>query len=224
MKRVITILNLILFITMGTSNLTAQNHETNTPRSEEFLLDSMRMEVEKMRIESESTMYADSLEVISEIEKEKIYCTEEYMVNSIPFTFFVAIIIIVWLSLLYSHRKQKNRYNIIEKALNMGVELPEGIFDEPRKKQKSWLNTLRTGVATACAGLGIMFMSLYVDNEILTGISFIPALIGVGYLLVAFLEYKEEKRTHVNNPHPTQPDVEPTDFRPDNNENNEENQ
>ncbi len=202
MKRLILLFCATILALAGTSNLLAQ-HTTSTPRSEQFILDSMQLAVDMAQMEIQQDMYTDSLEIVQEIELEKIYSKEESLLNLLPIIFFAAIVVIVWLSLHFSRRKQHDRYHIIEKAIEMGAELPEGVFDEPQKKRKSWINTLRNGVVTLGCGLGIIVCGIVTDEDVIFGIATIPAFIGLGYLLVALLEYREEKRQKESTTTPT---------------------
>lgn len=202
MKRPILLFCATILALVGASNLHAQ-HPSSTPRSEQFILDSMQLAVEMVQTEIKQEMYTDSLEIAQKIELEKIYSREENLQYTLPIVFFGAIVLIVWISLHFSRRKQRDRYHIIEKAIEMGAELPEGIFDEPQKKRKSWINTLRNGVVTLGCGLGIIVLGLYTDEGIIIGIASIPSFIGLGYLLVALLEYREEKRQKESTTTPT---------------------
>ena len=195
MKRIILSLCTALAILCSINNLYAQHApSTNITRSEQFILDSMRMEIEKGQLETQYDMYTDSLNMVTILESNKINAGEDAWEFLIPTIFFLTILAIIWLALYYARRKQKDRYEIIEKALDKGASLPQGIFDEPKKKQKSWLNTLRSGTTTLGCGLGIFGLGIYTEEEIFMGLALIPSFIGLGYLLVALLEYRFEKQ------------------------------
>lgn len=198
MKRIILFLCTALAVLCGTNKMYAQHTPSvNTPRSEQFILDSMRMEVEKKQIDTQYKMYADSMGLVAEIESDKINLEEDKREYLIPVSFFLSIIVIIWLSLNYSRRKKKDRYQIIEKALDKGESLPQSIFDEPQKRQKTWLNTLRSGVVTLCCGLGVFGLGFFTEEVVFMGLALIPSFIGLGYLLVAFLEHRHEKRQNM---------------------------
>lgn len=195
MKRIKLLLCAALMALITTTSMYAQQVQpNNTPRSEQFILDSLRMEIEKIQIESQCEMYSDSLQTVEKIETEKILSKEENLQYLIPLIFFLSLIAIVWISLFFSRRKKQDRYRIIELALEKGESLPQGLFDEPKKREHSWLITLRHGTVTLGIGLGLLGWGLFADNEVFLGLSFIPLFLGLGYLLVAFLENREEKR------------------------------
>ena len=195
MKHLLTILCAVMLgLTLTTS---AQNQalkaNKNATRSEQFILDSLNNELEMMRLNQQYEMYQDSLDIVLKREHSKYSTYEEVAQLSIPLIFFGAIILIVWISLNTSYRKKKEQYRILELAIEKGCELPENFFDEATKKRHSWINTLRNGVATLGCGIGILLLGHFTEEEVITGIAFIPVFIGLGYLLVALLEYREEK-------------------------------
>lgn len=184
---------LLIIAPVATSTAQTTHRNTNT-RSEQFILDSLNNRLEMLRLEQQYEMYSDSLTNAQMRESARQDTYEEMAEYSIPLIFFGTIILIVWISLNASYRKKKEHYRILEIAIENGRELPEGFFNEPAKQKKSWLNTLRNGTATLGTGIGLIILGYIIDEEIFTGIACIPAFIGLGYLLVAWLEYREEKR------------------------------
>lgn len=185
---------LLMLAPATTTTAQATSHSTPTTRSEQFILDSLQADIERARIDTQYKMYRDSLNIVQIGEQAKFDTYEEVAEFSIPLIFFGTIILIVWISLNASYRKKKAQYRILEIAIERGRELPENFFDEPAKKKQSWLNVLRNGATTLGCGIGIALLGYITNVGIITGIAFIPAFIGLGYLLVAWLEYRVEKR------------------------------
>ena len=196
MRHILMTLFAALLMLAPATKTTAQatNHSTLAARSEQFILDSLQADIERARIDTQYKMHRDSLNIVQIGEQAKFETYEEVVQLSIPLIFFGTIILIVWLSLNASYRKKKEQYRILEIAIERGRELPENFFDEPAKRKQSWLNTLRNGATTLGCGIGIALLGYITEEEIITGIAFIPAFIGLGYLLVAWLQYREEKR------------------------------
>ena len=122
------------------------------------------------------------------------YTAEDIAELSIPFTFFAFIILIVWITTWISYRKQRDRYHIIEKAIDNGQAIPEGLFDEPKKAQKRWTNTLRQAIIFIAIGIGLAIFGYTIGENVITAIAVIPGIIGAGYLLIAFIERHEERK------------------------------
>ena len=110
-------------------------------------------------------------------------------------------ILIIWIINHISYRKQRDRYHIIEKAIDNGQAIPEGLFDEPKKAKKRWTNTLRQAIIYLAIGIGVAIFGNTIDEETITAIAVIPGVIGAGYLLIALIERHEErnKDTKENN-------------------------
>lgn len=195
MKQIAMMTYIVLTTLLMATNSWAQTHHSSIDRSEQFILDSLRMEVELTSIESRNEMYADSLQHQLDVRGIGYNTTEEITQLLIPISFFAFIILIIWLCLWFSFRKQNARYRIIEKAIDNGQEIPGGLFDEPKKNKNSWSNTLRHAIIYIAIGIGIALLGETSGVDEITAIAVIPGIIGLGYLLVAFIERKEQHRT-----------------------------
>lgn len=193
MKRIVMMMCSALVALLFATSIYAQSHASTLARSEQFILDSMRMELDKAAIETKYDMYCDSLQ--QELDTASITgdTTEEMIQLFVPISFFAFIILIVWITTWMSYRKQRNRYNIIEKAIENGQSIPEGLFDEPKKAKKRWTNTLRQAVIFLSIGIGIAIFGKTIDEETITAIASIPGIIGAGYMVISFIERKEGK-------------------------------
>ena len=105
-----------------------------------------------------------------------------FMICLLPFLFAAVIIII---NVRSKNAESKRRYDLYSKSLEMGQTVPEHFFDEPKKSASS---NLRKGILWFVVGLGLLisFLAMGQKDALIVGI--VPAFVGVGYLLVHFLE------------------------------------
>ena len=81
------------------------------------------------------------------------------------------------------------KYQIVEKAIENGIDLPKDFFSSLDNKNKN-KSGFKTPVTLIAVGLALMAFFLYVGSlEVALLVSMIW-LIGVGYLIVAILEKK----------------------------------
>lgn len=194
MKRTVIMMCSAMIALLFATNIFAANHPSAPDRSEQFILDSMRMDVEKAAIEVQYDMYNDSLQHQLHAKRISSNTTEEITQLFIPISFFAFIILIIWITTWMSYRKQRDRYHIIEKAIDNGQAIPEGLFDEPKKAKKRWTNTLRQAIIFIAIGIGLAIFGDTIDENEITAIAVIPGIIGAGYLLIAFIERHEERK------------------------------
>ena len=201
MKRIVMMMCSAIAALLLATNLFAQSHPSTNNRSEQFILDSMRMELDLASIETRHEMYGDSLQHQLDAQSINSDTIEEVTQLFIPISFFAFIILIIWIINHISYRKQRDRYHIIEKAIDNGQAIPEGLFDEPKKAKKRWTNTLRQAIIFLAIGIGVAIFGNTIDEETITAIAVIPGVIGAGYLLIALIERHEErnKDTKENN-------------------------
>ena len=194
MKRIVMMMCSAIVALLFATGIHAQNRTSTLTRSEQFILDSMRMELDKAAIETKYDMYCDSLQ--QELDNKSIASntTEEVVQLMVPISFFLFVILIVWICCYISYRKQRDRYRIIEKAIENGQEIPEGLFDEPKKSRKQWTSTLRQAIVFIAIGIGLAIFGETIGVEEITSIATIPGIIGLGYLVVTFIERREQLR------------------------------
>lgn len=194
MKRTVIMMCSAMIALLFATNIFAASHPSTAARSEQFILDSMRMDVEKATIEVQYDMYNDSLQHQLDAKSISSSTAEEITQLFIPISFFAFIILIIWITTWMSYRKQRDRYHIIEKAIDNGQAIPEGLFDEPKKAKKRWTNTLRQAIIFIAIGIGLAIFGDTIDENAITAIAVIPGIIGAGYLLIAFIERHEERK------------------------------
>lgn len=107
------------------------------------------------------------------------------VISVFPFLFVLALIYFIHKS---KERESIRRYELFTKSLEMGQTIPEHFFDEPKKKKQT--SNLKTGIIALMVGIALIIVAIMKQN--LTSFIFIggiiPALVGIGYIVVHFLE------------------------------------
>ncbi len=158
-------------------------------RSEQFYLDSLRLVTQEK-------MYADSLN--AEFEKQHLMYNQpsSFMEDSkivIPLGFFLMVLGIVVVSVVTSYKNKSNFYKVMEKAIEVGQPVPEGLFAGKRNAEMSPLRTLRVSFILLGIGLGGLILGMVISEEVVCAVSSAPILIGLGYLVVYYMERKKER-------------------------------
>lgn len=146
-------------------------------------LEKSRAEVEKQRIDAESKedMPLNGFGIV--------------MIVIAPFLFVVAIILI---SARNKDIESKRRYDLYMKSLEMGQSIPENFFEEPKKNKPS---NLKRGIIALMVGLAFgIFLLIRQDNSVgFMLAALIPGFVGVGYILVHFLEKQKKDSEKLSN-------------------------
>ena len=119
---------------------------------------------------------------------------ELFLIVLLPFLFVATII---YMKVKAQKEESKRRYELYSKSLEMGQTVPEHFFDEPKKNNPT--SNLKRGILWLVIGLGLLIsFSVMPDrNAIIVGI--VPTFVGIGYLLVHFLEKPKTETTGNNN-------------------------
>ena len=147
-------------------------------------LKKMELEVEKQRIEARSKedMPLNGFGIV--------------MIVLAPFLFVIGIILI---SNRAKQSESKRRYEIYMKSVELGQPVPAHFFDEPERKNKS--SNLKRGIIAMMVGLsfGIYVLVSKDTRLIFMMAALIPGLVGIGYILVHFLEKPKNENTVSDN-------------------------
>jgi Flp pilus assembly protein TadB len=117
-----------------------------------------------------------------------------FMIVMLPFLFVTIIII---LNVRSKNAESKRRYDLYSKSLEMGQTVPEHFFDEPKKDNPT--SNLKKGILWFVIGLALVFSFLVMHRWEALIVGIVPAFVGVGYLLVHFLEKPKTDSTGNNN-------------------------
>jgi len=118
---------------------------------------------------------------------------ELFLIVLLPFLFVATII---YMNVKAQKEESKRRYELYSKSLEMGQTVPEHFFDEPKKNNPT--SNLKRGILWLVVGLGLLisFSVMHQRDVLIVGI--VPTFVGIGYLLVHFLE-KPKTETTGNN-------------------------
>jgi len=118
---------------------------------------------------------------------------ELFLIVLLPFLFVATII---YMKVKAQKEESKRRYELYSKSLEMGQTVPEHFFDEPKKNNPT--SNLKRGILWLVVGVALLisFSVIHQRDAIIVGI--VPTFVGIGYLLVHFLE-KPKTETTGNN-------------------------
>lgn len=108
--------------------------------------------------------------------------------TAIVFT-FGSLIAFIFIIAFYSYKTKHDKFKVLEKSIETGQSLPPEFF-EPQKK-----NTLFKGILLTMTGIGL-FIAFYFrpSGSYNAYFGFIPFLLGIGYLIIHFIEQKNQKK------------------------------
>lgn len=198
MKRFIFMLVSIVLIST-TSYIKAQDEQDSTtqkvPKTE--LTQAEKDSILFARLSPEQLMELKRQELELESQKIEANSREDMPLNGfgivmivmLPFLF---VITIVTINVRRKNAESKRKYELYMKSLEMGQTIPEHFFDEPQTGKAS---NLKRGIISLMVGIAF---GLYVIIEKNTGLPFlmaalIPGFVGLGYLLVHFIEKQKNQ-------------------------------
>jgi len=111
----------------------------------------------------------------------------------------IMIILIVWFITRANMMRNRLQADLYAKAIEKGVELPQSFFTREKKKR----NPLNPGIICVAIGLGISLffvtLELFGNKGAANGaaIGIIPFFIGIAYLLIWFMNKKQNAKEDV---------------------------
>ncbi len=111
----------------------------------------------------------------------------------------IMVILIVWFKTKENGKRDRLQAELYAKAIEKGIEVPPGLF-VPVKKEKKPLNT---GIICISVGLGVsLFLWLVTPGyghpaQSAAALGIIPFFIGLGYLIIHFIEKKKSADENV---------------------------
>lgn len=200
MKRVIFVIMMFLAVVgVYAAAVPGEQFEASDGlRSEQFYLDSLRLVTQER-------MYADSLN--AEFEKQHLFYSQpsSFMEEAeivIPLGFFLMMLGMVVVSVVTSYKNKSNFYKVMEKAIEVGQPVPDGLFSAgKRNAEMSPLRTLRVSFILLGIGIGGLILGMVIPEVIVCAVSSAPILIGLGYLVVYYMERKQERADRAKEVH-----------------------
>ena len=134
-------------------------------------LKKQELEVQKQRVENEgrSDMPFNGFQL--------------FMICLLPFLFVATLVYIVTKA---KKDESKRKYDLYTKSLEMGQTVPEHFFDEPQKVNPS--SNLKKGILWFMVGLALILSFVLIEERKGLIFGIIPTFVGLGYLLVHYLE------------------------------------
>ncbi|MDR0547547.1 MAG: DUF6249 domain-containing protein [Dysgonamonadaceae bacterium] len=119
----------------------------------------------------------------------------------IPFGFFAAAVLIVWIVLKHSANEKKNRYHLVAKALEMGQSIPENLFAPQEKQEQKSFGYFKNAIIFL--SLSTAFWAIFIyqkwhgwgDDEAFAFL-FVSAFFtafGAAWLIIGFLRRAQEQ-------------------------------
>ncbi|GHU69203.1 hypothetical protein FACS189413_07680 [Bacteroidia bacterium] len=119
----------------------------------------------------------------------------------IPFGFFAAVVLVVWIVFKYIANEKKSRYDLIEKAIEKGQTIPENLFAPKEKSEKKSFAYFKNAIIFLALSTAFWAVFIYQrrsgfgDDEAF-GFMFISAFFtafGAAWLIIGFLRRAQEK-------------------------------
>ncbi len=120
---------------------------------------------------------------------------------------FLSIVLIVIAAIIGSYMHRRQKYRLVEKAIENNYPLPNGTFVNPQlgatkrgtSGKADWSN-LRSGIAWCAWGVGITLFFLINGDPELSAIGLILIIIGAGRFFIAYKNNENMERTEDKNP------------------------
>ncbi|ADQ80278.1 hypothetical protein Palpr_2142 [Paludibacter propionicigenes WB4] len=106
---------------------------------------------------------------------------------------FVFVTLIIYLTSMSKKEEAKRRYDLYTKSLEMGQSVPDHFFDEPKKTNP--VSDLKKGILWLVVGIAILISFVVMDHKNGLIIGIVPTFVGIGYLLVHYLEKPKTNTT-----------------------------
>ncbi len=122
---------------------------------------------------------------------------QEWAEILVPFISFSALIALLGLLLLYKYKKKQLFFQMVERTLQQQAPLSPGTIREVASQFFSANRDLRKGIFLLVLALAILAFSYLADfpqrgnldlNDALNGIAMLPGLLGLAFLLLAWLD------------------------------------
>jgi len=124
-----------------------------------------------------------------------------WIAGVVPVAFFAFVLLVVWFSLQHRGRQEAKRHETIRAMIDKGLEIPGALLAPQRARpaESPVLRDLRRGLLLICGGLGLSacFGVVGIWNAEAargTALGLVPLFIGLGYVIVARLARKDERR------------------------------
>jgi hypothetical protein len=111
-----------------------------------------------------------------------------------PFLFVSLLIVVVTKA---KNTESQRKYDLYTKSLEMGQTVPEHFFDEPKKANPS--SNLKKGILWFAVGFAVLIYFIIIKQNEALIVGIVPTFVGLGYLLVHFLDKPKTDTLEKNN-------------------------
>ncbi len=116
------------------------------------------------------------------------------MICLMPFLFVSLLIVVVTKA---KNTESQRKYDLYTKSLEMGQTVPEHFFDEPKKANPS--SNLKKGILWFAVGFAVLIYFIIIKNNEALILGIVPTFVGLGYLIVHFLDKPKTDTLEKNN-------------------------
>ena len=117
----------------------------------------------------------------------------EYLVHALAVVLSLGMpIIIVIAGLIYSYRRAQLRHQLLLKLAESGQPIPAELLRSAWESGRTPRSPLRAAIVWAAVGLGLIVFGAMNDQRPILAAGFIPLLVGLGLLLVHWIEGRRE--------------------------------
>jgi hypothetical protein len=104
----------------------------------------------------------------------------------VPTVFFIFVFAVIFVPLYFTYKKNNSIQDNVRLCLEKGVAIPPELFQE--KKENLYRKFLHRGIILMFTGISLIpiLYKLVTDEPVWT-VGLIPAIIGIGYFLSAFV-------------------------------------
>lgn len=109
---------------------------------------------------------------------------------------FIMVCVIIFIIASNATKRRQRKYDMVEKAIENGVEIPEYVFREAPEKDdaKTGKSTLNNAVILIAVGIAVtLFFIINGDYEV-AALSSLILLLGIGKLIVYILDARSKKK------------------------------
>lgn len=109
---------------------------------------------------------------------------------------FIMVCVIIFIIASNATKRRQRKYDMVEKAIENGVEIPEYVFREAPEKDdaKTGKSTLNNAVILIAVGIAVtLFFIINGDYEV-AALSSVILLLGIGNLIVYILDARSKKK------------------------------
>ncbi|MDD5184779.1 MAG: DUF6249 domain-containing protein [Paludibacter sp.] len=114
----------------------------------------------------------------------------------LPFLFAA---VIITLNVRAKNEESKRRYDLYTKSIEMGQTIPDHFFDEPKKADN--VSNFKRGILWLAVGVAVVISFLVMGENKGLFIGIVPTFVGIGYLLVHYLDKPKTDSTPNNEQH-----------------------